>query len=89
MRKIIAVLFFVLFFQVNAFVLKGNVQEQYIPSGFFGSWGVISKLTSSNNPTAFNFESRDIWTLSGQGNTLVLENLESGAHSEIIVKENP
>ena len=35
----------------------------------------------------FNFESRDVWMLSGYGNTLILQNLESGARSEIIVKD--
>ena len=35
----------------------------------------------------FNYESRDIWILSGYGNILVLENIESGARSEITVKE--
>ena len=67
--------------------LKGGVAKEYIPEGFFGSWGVISKMQSSNNPTAFNFESRDIWMLSGHGNILILENLESGAKSEIVVNE--
>ncbi len=76
-----------LFFVVNAQVLKGGVSEDYIPKGFFGSWGVISKLNNSNNPVIFNYESRDIWTLSGYGNVLVLENLESGARSEITIKD--
>ena len=76
-----------LFFVVNAQVLKGGVSEDYIPKGFFGSWGVISKLNNSNNPVIFNYESRDVWMLSGYGNVLVLENLESGARSEITIKD--
>ena len=68
--------------------LKGGVVEEYIPEGFFGSWAVISKLESSNNPMYFNYESRDIWTLSGYDNVLILENLQSGAWGKIIVKEN-
>ena len=35
----------------------------------------------------FNFESRDVWMLSGYGNILILENLESGARSEMLLKE--
>ena len=73
--------------QANAQILKGGVSEDYIPQGFFGSWGVISKLDSSNNPSMFNKESRDIWTLSGYDNVLILENLQSGAKSEIVIKE--
>ena len=81
-------LIFLCFFQCFAFsaTLKGGVSEDYIPKGFFGSWGVISKLKNSNNPTMFNFESRDVWTLSGYSNILILENLESGAISEITLK---
>lgn len=67
--------------------LKGGVEEEYIPKGFYGSWGVISKLQKSNNPTFFNYQSKDIWILSGHSDILVLQNLESGAISEIRVKE--
>lgn len=87
MKKILSILVLFLFFSANAQMLKGGVSEDYIPKGFFGSWGVISKLNSSNNPTLFNYESRDVWMLSGYGNTLILENLESGARSEITVKD--
>lgn len=87
MKKIFLILISMLFLTVNADTLKGGVSEEYIPKGFFGSWGVISKMNSSNNPIAFNQESRDIWNLSGYDNTLILENLESGAHSEIKIKE--
>ena len=44
-------------------------------------------MNSSNNPVVFNQESRDIWNLSGHDDILILENLESGAHSEIKIKE--
>lgn len=87
MKKIFLILVLFFFVPVNAQTLKGGVSEDYIPKGFFGSWGVISKLNSSNNPTVFNYESRDVWMLSGYGNTLVLENLESGARSEIVIKD--
>ena len=87
MRKYILILFSLLFLSANAFSLKGGISEEYIPDGFFGSWGVISKLNSSNNPVLFNRESRDIWTLSGHSNILILQNLESGAYSEIVIKD--
>lgn len=76
-----------MFSTVLAQPLKGGVSEEYVPKGFYGSWGVISKLKKSTNPTMFNYESRDIWVLSGYGDVLILENLESGAHSEIEIKE--
>ena len=87
MRRILLVLSLFLSLAVQAEPLRGGVSEDYIPSGFFGSWGVISKLDSSNNPSMFNYESRDIWTLSGHDKTLVLQNLQSGAHSEFVVKD--
>jgi len=87
MKKFLLIVFSFLFFFANAEVLKGGVVSEYIPKGFFGSWGVISKLKSSTNPTKFNYESKDIWMLSGSGNILILQNLESGAYSEITIKE--
>jgi len=86
MRKIFFIFICFLFLGVQANTLKGGVTQEYIPEGFFGSWGVISKLNSSNNPNIFNYESRDIWMLSGHDNILILENLESGAKSEIEIK---
>jgi len=80
-------MFSLLMLTANAEALKGGVVEEYIPEGFFGSWGVISKLQKATTPEMFNFESRDVWMLSGYGNILILENLESGARSEIIIKE--
>ncbi len=87
MRKIFLILFSFIIISTYAETLKGGVYEEYIPKGFFGSWGVISKMKSSTNPVVFNYESKDIWILSGYGNTLKLQNLESGANSEIIIKE--
>lgn len=68
-------------------MLKAGIEENYIPKGFYGSWGVISKLQNCTNSDLFNFESRDIWVLSGYNQRLILENIETGAYSEIIVKE--
>lgn len=87
MKKLFLIALSFLFLGAYATTLKAGVQETYIPDGFFGSWGVISKLKNSNNPSLFNRESRDIWVLSGYGNTLILENLKSGAHSQIQIKE--
>lgn len=88
MKKYILILISFLFFSsANAFSLKGGVQEEYIPNGFFGSWGVISKLDSSNNPAMFNRQSKDIWTLSGYSNVLILQNPQTGAYSEIVIKD--
>lgn len=87
MKKFLVILFCFLILPVYPETLKGGVSEEYIPEGFFGSWGVISKLKSATTPEMFNFESRDVWMLSGYGNTLILQNLESGARSEIIIKD--
>ena len=87
MKKILLLVFSLLFFTVHAHTLKGGIEESHVPTGFYGTWGVISKLKNCTNPDIFNYESRDIWTLSGYGEILILENLETGARSEIIVKE--
>ena len=87
MRKIFLILFGFLTLCALCETLKGGVYEEYIPKGFYGSWGVISKMKSATNPTKFNYESKDIWVLSGSGNILILKNLESGAYSEIVIKE--
>lgn len=87
MKKLFLIFICFLFFNAPAQILKGSVNEDYIPEGFYGTWGVISKLQNSNNPNLFNFESRDIWVLSGYSNILILENLQSGARSEIIIKD--
>ena len=87
MKKFLLIIFCLLQFSSFCQTLKGGVSEDYIPKGFFGSWGVISKLNNSNNPTLFNYESRDVWMLSGYSNILILENLESGAYSEITIKD--
>jgi len=87
MKKIILLIFSLFFLSAGAEVLKGGVIEEYIPDSFFGSWGVISKLKKATTPEMFNFESRDVWMLSGYGNILILENLESGARSEMLLKE--
>ena len=87
MKKFLFIFFLLIFLTSEAMTLKGGVAEEYIPKGFYGSWGVISKLQNSNKPTLFNYQSKDIWILSGHNNVLVLQNLESGAISEIRVKE--
>lgn len=89
MKKVFLILVFLFFLNVQAISLKGGISETYVPKGFFGSWGVISKLESSNNLNMFNKQSRDIWTLSGYEDVLILENIESGARSEIKIKEKP
>ena len=87
MKRIFLVFILFLFMFSSAEILRGSTSYDYIPKGFYGSWGVISKLQKTTNPKVFNYESRDIWTLSGYSNILILENLESGARSEITVKE--
>ena len=87
MKKILYILVILLFSFSSAQTLKAGIVEEYIPDGFFDSWGVISKLQNSNNLELFNYESKDIWTLSGYNNILILENLESGAYSKIEISE--
>lgn len=88
MKKIFIIL---IFFFVSSLpscceTLKGGTVYDVIPKGFFGTWKVISKMESSNNPSMFNKISVDIWNLSGAGNVLVLENAVTGAKSSIQVE---
>ena len=92
MKKILylSFLIFIFVFSINlakADTLKAQVTKEYVPNGFFGSWAVVSKIINTNAPLLFNPESKDIWTLSGYSNVLFLENLQSGARSQIILKE--
>ena len=87
MKKLVLFIFLSIFLSAQAQTLKGGVSEEHISKGFFGSWGVISKLKNTNNPSLFKYESRDIWSLSGYSNILFLENFESGAKSQITVKD--
>lgn len=84
MRKFLLLLF--VFFSLNAAfgeTLRATVTKDEIPKGFFGTWHVTSKIKETNNRELFNPMSVDIWTLSGFGNTLILENVQSGASSSI------
>lgn len=74
------------FYPIRAEVLRGGAVYDEIPKGFFGVWHVTSKMESSNNPSAFNKLSVDIWNLSGYGNVLILENSITGAKSSIQVE---
>ncbi len=87
MKKFLIAL--ILLFTINctqAEVLRATVTKDEIPKGFFGTWHVTSKLTETNNPELFNTISVDIWTLGGYGNTLILENVHTGASSSIQVE---
>jgi len=90
MKKVfcIIILFFAFFTPFSfADALKAGVSKEYVPEGFFGSWAVISKIIETNNHGLFNSESKDNWIMSGYSNRLLLQNLGSGARSEIIIKE--
>lgn len=78
--------FVTLLLPVSAETLKGGAVYDAIPKGFFGTWKVLSKMESSNNPSMFNKLSVDVWNLSGAGNVLVLENAVTGAKSSIQIK---
>lgn len=70
----------------NSETIRGGTTYDVIPKGFFGTWRVISKMETSNNPSIFNKLSVDIWNLSGAGSVLVLENAVTGAKSSIQVQ---
>lgn len=58
-----------------------------VPTGFFGSWKVISVRAKTNNPQMFGPYSVDIWNLSKQNDVITLSNPVSGANASISVSE--
>ena len=48
MKNILLILTLIFSLSAMAEVIKGGVVEEYIPEGFFGSWGVISKLKNAS-----------------------------------------
>lgn len=76
-----------LFLFANADTINARITETYIPKGFYGTWGVISKLKTTTNTDLFNYESRDVWVLSGYNDILILENMQTGAKTQIQIKE--
>lgn len=61
----------------------GISKTEQVPSVFFGTWRVASKLTSSDSPANFKKENIDIWNLSKDGNVVNLSNPFSGANASI------
>ena len=74
MKKAIFVILVLIFNTLfaSAETLKGGTVYDIVPRGFFGTWHVVSKMQSSNNPKIFNKLSVDIWNLSAMGNVLIL-----------------
>lgn len=66
--------------------MRGSTSFTEVPEGFFGTWHVTSKMESATNISMFNKMSVDIWNLSGAGNILILENVLTGASSNIKVE---
>ncbi len=87
MKKLLVFLALFVTISANGEALKGSVSETKIPKGFFGTWHVTSKLYAATDFSKFNKISVDVWSLSGHGNTLVLENPFSGATSQIQVED--
>ena len=90
MKKAIFVILVLIFNTLfaSAETLKGGTVYDIVPRGFFGTWHVVSKMQSSNNPKIFNKLSVDIWNLSAMGNVLILENAMTGAKSSIQMQPN-
>ena len=90
MKKAIFVILVLIFNTLfaSAEKLKGGTVYDIVPRGFFGTWHVVSKMQSSNNPKIFNKLSVDIWNLSAMGNVLILENAMTGAKSSIQMQPN-
>ncbi len=69
-------------------VIVGNVSvTDKVPMEFYGNWKVVSVCTKSTNTEYFDSTSVDIWRLSRNGDTIILENPMSGARAEVEVSD--
>ena len=69
-------------------VIVGNVSvTDKVPTEFYGNWKVVSVCTKSTNTEYFDSTSVDIWRLSRNGDTIILENPMSGARAEVEVSD--
>lgn len=69
-------------------IITGSVSlVNNVPSGFFGTWKVVSVQVYSNNPFLFNSMSVDYWKLEKYNNNLTLTNPESGATATVTLEE--
>ncbi len=67
-------------------VIKGSVSiTSRVPSGFFGSWKVVSVRSKTNNPKMFAPYSVDIWNLIKVNDVITLSNPISGAKASVSV----
>ncbi len=66
--------------------LSAGVSVNEIPKEFFGSWKVTGKLDNTNSYQTFKPQSFDIWTLSRNGDIVILKNPLSGASAEVSLK---
>ena len=71
---------------ISQTVIKSGVEINHIPNSFYGSWRVVSVLTSTNTENMFRQKNVDFWNLSRAGNIITLENPFSGASQTITVK---
>lgn len=69
-------------------VLRGGVSlASQVPQGFFGKWKVNSELVHTTSMEFFAPYSIDQWTMMRSGDTITLENPESGAIASVTVNQ--
>jgi hypothetical protein len=83
---IIFLLFISSIISVNAVVLEAGVSIDEVPKALFGSWSVSAKMEDTNSPATFKAQGLDFWNLSRLGDTLSLDNPNSGANSSVSIK---
>lgn len=64
-------------------VLKASVTM--VPTSFFGTWRVNSKLVDTDSPVTFKQTSLDLWNLSRTNDVITLSNPFNGANTEITI----
>lgn len=91
MKRIITVFFILCFTLFSGVSLAEETklltaEISMVPNTFYGTWRVVSKMTSSNSGI-FKEKSLDVWNLSRTGDVITLYNLFNGAKAQITVSE--
>ena len=87
MKKLFFIIFFlILCIPTNAEILEAGISIEDVPQALFGLWRVNAKLDDTNSYSTFKPQSVDFWNLSKIGDSIKLENPNSGAKAEISVK---
>lgn len=93
MKRIFIYLFLIIF-SISAGVISCYSEDKptllrasvsMVPTSFFGTWRVTSKLVETDSPVTFKQSGLDLWNLSRTNDVITLSNPFNGANAEITI----